>query len=565
MNTKGKDELIARYEAGLELSDQQMDQLVAHLQSHPESIREILAGRELNGILGWLGRVDRSQDFVGVALNRYAKPGLDSGSSHDAIFEIDFCRSIEIVQPARARRDRNKILWLAVAVAAFLLVSAALIQLGSDRNREQTIVNRDLENQREATERTGDDFIPAQVAPASPENQRSLRLEDNSPELPKPTENAAKQIAKLENSSLDRQAKPNRPVQPFESDRAKNATPQEPKSTTPSSSTVANPESFATLQLGPGAVLMPPFVESNSETEISSGKWSLKSGIARIEFETGTVSVSGPATFELPGPRTWILTAGNYLIETERKPGGLSIQTPHSTFREPANLRMQLSVSERDGTEIFVSRGAIEQLLTANDYDPRDTLRLAKNGLNQSLSRDHPMLDQVMIARGKQDFIGQAGPGPERITIKSPIVFANLLSQTERNAKRENASSPLPGWSQFVRRAKELSNPNTGQMMLMVDTLFRNENISKFSENLSDSGTGNTTSFQGNWSINGVQQKFNTPAEFERAMQEWFGGGEKPAAKTLSGTTRIQVNGAPFMFRSSEDFRRLRNLTKLPR
>ena len=150
-----------------------------------------------------------------------------------------------------------------------------------------------------------------------------------------------------------------------------------------------------------------------------------------------------------------------------------------------------------------------------------ETTRLSKTGLNQTLNRENKIASNLMMARGKNKFVGELGSGPDKLTLKSPKVFANVVNRIDDSAFGfPNNRLDANQWDGFVQAMKQRSDRGKDEEALkIVDQWLGPEKSFGFDMNLGDKFGGGSSSFQGKISINGVEKEFKSLEDFENALK----------------------------------------------
>jgi len=304
---------------------------------------------------------------------------------------------------------------------------------------------------------------------------------------------------------------------------------------------------------------------------IGSRKLQLLDGSANINFDNGVlIRLLAPAELEIKNNNSVVLSHGNFITEIPRTISEFEIATQDAVFQNPANTRVQLIVDPSLGTEALVTRGRISLVHPQTDSN-QTGIELSRNGLAQTVVRplnDRPKIESVTIARGKNEFMGQIGIGPDSLRLNSPVVFANVLARVDEQPKTVGGNEEFANdWAQLVGEMKALAGDADGQQFQeLVEKFLGTQNLPNPNQKLRDAFGNGSTNFQGSLSINGVQRQFNSREEYEKARQQLLNGSliqglpnvppQGVGANEFRG--EINLNGRPLKFSSPEVFQSVR-------
>lgn len=298
-----------------------------------------------------------------------------------------------------------------------------------------------------------------------------------------------------------------------------------------------------------------------SPEDFGAGEYELVEGSARLKLRNRVLlQVLAPAKFAINDDDSVHLHNGNFSVGVPRAAKQFEILTKQGLLQDPENAKLQLIVDADGGFETFLSRGSIA-FLSADEEDSRRNVSLARNGLFQLVVRpvvDNPSVSPVLIARGKNDFSGRIGSGLDSISTDSQSVFANVMRQINEVSNDETAQQSLKDkWPVFAQRFQTQSgNVDSSE--------FQNLVFNGLNQNIRDVSGMSSTTFQGSFTVNGVEKTFSSQAEYEQALQ-MLEGAMPPSLFSLPGILNqanneepIHVNGQKLEFSSPEKFIDLR-------
>lgn len=293
---------------------------------------------------------------------------------------------------------------------------------------------------------------------------------------------------------------------------------------------------LASLQFSPESV----WGQKPHETEAYPAIYALHSGIAELVMTDGTRLVfQGPASFTLESPRQMRLNEGQIQIEPVAAENSFSVETPTVWLDSGDNLLAYLNVRPAEGTMVQIEKGA----LSARPWmkDGESEMLLSENELDRGMFgpawREDSTQPATAIAvndNGKFQGIVHAADRP--LSITSPAVFARILDES-RSMIRDDGQRFPEQWRGMVDRLDEaVSNmelkfdnqsvkPGSAGEMLDQFERIRQQMMSdtKGSGGNGVEGNNQSSGFSGVLNVNGREQRFSSPEEFQAAQNKMFG------------------------------------------
>lgn len=272
----------------------------------------------------------------------------------------------------------------------------------------------------------------------------------------------------------------------------------------------------------------------NSPENLQAGEFHLIGGSARLKFDNGVqIRLTAPAEFSLTNRDTFKTHKGNLLVEVPKRNEAFHFKLGNQEILIPRNATFFVRASSDSLWESLVTRGSIK---LANITEPESHIELSKSGLNQvvvAARDDDSKLPSTLIARGKNQFLGQCYQGKDSIVLADADNFQHFLSRVVEDGS--------VGWDQFAETVELFNDSIENEQPLITHQRFRELLSNHVSNHIDqengqferDSAQRSTTNFHGSLNINGVEQHFDSLEEYNRAKlrmleQSNFNGSSQP-------------------------------------